>query len=100
VLHSELGGLGIASWTTPSGGYFVSLDTRPGLAKAVGDLAADVGLAITPPGATFPYGDDPQDRNLRIAPSYANIDDLKAAMQILVICVKLATLRDELKNRG
>lgn len=100
VLRNELDGLGIASWTKPAGGYFVSLDTRPGLARAVGELAADVGLAITPPGATFPYGEDPEDRNLRIAPSYANIDDLKAAMQILVICVKLATLRDELKNRG
>lgn len=100
VLRDELGELDIASWTTPSGGYFVSLDTRPGLAKAVGELAQGVGLALTPPGATFPYGRDPEDRNLRIAPSFASLEDLKAAMQILVICVKLATLRDELQNRG
>lgn len=100
VLQEELGELDIASWTTPSGGYFVSLDTRPGLARSVGELAREVGLAITPPGATFPYGTDPQDQNLRIAPSFATLEDLKAAMQILVICVKLATLRDELKNRG
>ena len=100
VLSDELGDLDIASWTTPSGGYFVSLDTRPGLAKAVGELAQEVGLAITPPGATYPYGRDPKDRNLRIAPSFAALEDLKAAMQILVICVKLATLRDELQNRG
>jgi len=100
VLRQELGELDIASWTTPAGGYFVSLDTRPGLARAVGALAAEVGLAITPPGATYPYGRDPEDRNLRIAPSFASLDDLKAAMQILVICVKLATLRDELTKRG
>jgi len=100
VLQDELGELDIANWTTPSGGYFVSLDTRPGLAKAVGELAGEVGLAITPPGATFPYGRDPEDRNLRIAPSFASLEDLKAAMQILVICVKLATLRDELQHRG
>jgi aspartate/methionine/tyrosine aminotransferase len=100
VLAEELGELDIASWTTPAGGYFVSLDTRPGLARAVGELAAEVGLAITPPGATFPYGNDPEDRNLRIAPSFATLEDLKAAMQILVICVKLATLRDEMQKRG
>jgi DNA-binding transcriptional MocR family regulator len=100
VLKSELGELDIATWTTPAGGYFVSLDTRPGLAKAVGKLAAEVGLAITPPGATYPYGMDPEDRNLRIAPSFASMEDLKAAMQILVICVKLATLRDEMQKRG
>jgi len=99
VLSRELAPLEIASWTRPEGGYFVSLDTRPGLARQVGDLAAAVGLAITPPGATFPYNRDPEDRNLRIAPTFATIEDLKTAMEVLVLCLKLATIRDEINNR-
>lgn len=100
VLGGELAGSDMATWTTPRGGYFVSLDTRPGLAGIVGALAAEAGLALTPPGATFPYGRDPEDKNLRIAPSFASLDNLKAAMEVLVTCIKLATVRDELKNRG
>lgn len=99
ILHRELGGLGIASWTRPEGGYFVSLDTRPGLAGVIGELARETGLAITPPGATFPYGRDPEDRNLRIAPTFAKLEDLKIAMEVFVLCVKLATARDEMKKR-
>ncbi len=100
VLERELGPLDIARWTHPRGGYFVSLDTRPGLARKVGELAAEAGLALTPPGATYPYGTDPDDSNLRIAPSFASLDNLRAAMDVLVICVKLATLRDELARRS
>jgi DNA-binding transcriptional MocR family regulator len=99
VLTRELGALDIATWTRPQGGYFVSLDTRPGLARRVGDLAAEVGLAITPPGATFPYGRDPADNNLRIAPTFADLEDLKTAMEVFVLCVKLATIRDEIESR-
>ena len=99
VLSRELGELGIASWTRPAGGYFVSLDTRPGLAGIVGALAAETGLAITPPGATFPYGEDPADSNLRIAPTFASIEDLRTAMEVLVLCLKLASARNEKQQR-
>jgi DNA-binding transcriptional MocR family regulator len=99
ILSRELGGLDIATWTVPHGGYFVSLDTRPGLARIVGELAANIGLAITPPGATFPYGRDPEDRNLRIAPTFARLEDLKIAMEVFVLCVKVASLRDEMLKR-
>jgi DNA-binding transcriptional MocR family regulator len=99
ALREGLGGLEIARWTTPRGGYFVSLDTRPGRAREVARLAADAGLDLTPPGATFPGGIDPEDRNLRIAPTFASIDDLAAAMQLLVLCIKLASVRDELQSR-
>ncbi len=99
VLSRELGELDIATWSKPEGGYFVSLDTRPGLAGEVGRLAKEAGLAITPPGATFPYGNDQEDRNLRIAPTFASLDDLKTAMEVFVLCVKLATVRKELSHR-
>jgi len=99
VLARELGELDIASWSKPEGGYFVSLDTRPGLAGEVGRLAREAGLAITPPGATFPYGKDPADCNLRIAPTFASLDDLKTAMEVFVLCVKLATVREEISHR-
>lgn len=98
-LRQGLAGLGIASWTTPAGGYFVSLDTRPGLARQVGDLAAKAGLTITKPGATFPYGRDPEDRNLRIAPTFAGLDDLAVAMDVLVVCLKLAAVSAEIAKR-
>lgn len=99
ALQDALGGLGIATWTTPRGGYFVSLDTRPGLAREVARLAAAAGLDLTPPGATFPGGHDPADRNLRIAPTFADLGDLAEAMRILVVCVQLASVRDELNQR-
>lgn len=99
ALRDGLTELDVAHWTTPRGGYFVSLDTRPGLAGEVARLAAAAGLSLTPPGATFPYGKDPEDRNLRIAPTFATLDDVKIAMKILVLCVKLASVRDELFTR-
>jgi DNA-binding transcriptional MocR family regulator len=99
VLEEGLGGLDVATWTRPEGGYFVSLDTGPGLAGEVGRLAAETGLSITPPGATFPYGDDPEDKNLRIAPTFASLENLKTAMEVLVLCVKLASVRKELGRR-
>ena len=91
-LHAGLGGLGIATWTDPKGGYFVSLDVMPGLAKRVVALAKEAGLALTAAGATFPYGLDPEDRNIRIAPTFAELDALEAAMDVLVICVKLTAI--------
>ncbi len=99
ILDAELAALDIASWTRPEGGYFVSLDVRAGLAGRIGELAAEAGLALTPPGATFPYRKDPEDRNLRIAPTFARLDDLKTAMEVLTLCVKIATLQDEMNRR-
>ena len=88
----------IAAWTNPRGGYFVSLDVRPGLATRIVAMAADVGLTLTPAGATFPYGHDPQDSNIRIAPTFASVEEIKAAMQVLTLCVKLATYEQALES--
>ena len=87
-----LRGLGIAQWTEPSGGYFVSLDVLPGMAKRVYSLMADAGVTLTSVGATYPYGIDPEDKNLRIAPTYPTDDEVALATEILVVAVKLAAL--------
>jgi len=93
ILQQDLADLHIATWTNPSGGYFVSLDLLPGLASQVVDMAHKVGLTLTPAGATYPYGDDPDDANVRIAPTFATLEELRSAMQILTLCVKLASVR-------
>ncbi len=98
VLERELGGLGIATWTKPKGGYFVSLDVLPGTAARVVALARELGLKLTPAGATFPYGHDPDDRNIRIAPTFTTGDDLATAMGLLAQCVKLACVQ-QLRER-
>ena len=87
-----LDGLGIAEWTKPNGGYFVSLDLLPGCAKRVFELMKGAGVTLTSVGATFPYGIDPEDKNLRIAPTYPTDRELSLAMQILVLTVKIASL--------
>ena len=89
---SELDGLGIAEWSRPNGGYFISLDVMSGCAKRVFELMKNAGVTLTPVGATFPYGKDPEDKNLRLAPTYPTDDDLKLACEILVVAVKLAAL--------
>lgn len=89
---SALEGLGIAEWTRPNGGYFISLDLLPGCARRVFELMKRAGVTLTDVGATFPYGKDPEDRNLRIAPTYPTDADLKLACEILVLAVKLASL--------
>lgn len=91
-LETHLGGKEIAAWNTPSGGYFISLDTRPGLASDVISMAGAAGVKLTPAGATFPYGDDPEDQNIRIAPTFPSIEELDQAMDVFVTCVELATL--------
>jgi DNA-binding transcriptional MocR family regulator len=83
-------------WTVPEGGYFVSFDTRAGLAKTVVKMADEAGVKLTPAGATFPYGRDPQDRNIRIAPSFPTLADINKAMEVFVVCVKLASVRQKL----
>ncbi len=91
-LEQELGGQGIAQWTHPKGGYFISVDTMPGCAKRVVSLCAGAGVKLTDAGATFPYGRDPQDRNIRIAPSYPTLDELLQATGIFCLCVRLAAV--------
>ena len=93
TLERTLAGLDIATWTTPAGGYFISLDTRPGLAAQVIRLAGQAGVTLTPAGATFPYGNDPQDCNIRIAPTFANLDDVQIAIEVLAVAVQLASAR-------
>lgn len=89
-LEKGLGDLGIARWTDPNGGYFVSLDVVPGTAKRVVALAKEAGVALTPAGATFPRGEDPNDENIRIAPTVPTMDELEAAMEVLTAAVVLA----------
>ncbi len=84
------------SWTRPKGGYFVSYDTMPGLATGVVRLAAEAGVKLTPAGATFPYRRDPENSNIRIAPSMPPLAELEKAMDVFVTCVKLATVRQRL----
>ena len=91
ILERRLGG--VATWTTPTGGYFVSLDVPPGTAAAAVALAGQIGVAVTPAGSSFPYGDDPDDTNIRIAPTFPSQSDLEAAIDALCTCVLLAAER-------
>lgn len=92
-LDKDLGDGDYGSWSRPQGGYFVSFDTLPGLATEVVGMADDVGVKLTAAGATFPYGKDPADSNIRLAPSYPTLDELQQALQVFTSCVKLATVR-------
>ena len=92
ALDKEIAPLEIATWRRPKGGYFVSFYAMPGTAKRIFTLAKEAGLVMTNAGATYPYGKDPQDSNLRIAPSYPPLEDLKKAMEIFCVCVKIAAL--------
>jgi Transcriptional regulators containing a DNA-binding HTH domain and an aminotransferase domain (MocR family) and their eukaryotic orthologs len=90
ILREGLGGKGIATWTDPIGGYFVSLDVLPGTATRVVQLAKDAGIALTPAGASYPYGTDPEDTNIRLAPTFPVPEEVTAAMEGVVTCVLLA----------
>ena len=92
ILDEELGGLGIGEWTRPKGGYFISFDSMDGCAKRIVAACKNAGVVITGAGATYPYGKDPHDSNIRIAPTYPSIEDLRTAMHIFVLCVKLASI--------
>ena len=97
TLESQLSGLGAGSWIKPMGGYFITYETNEGCAKRVVALAKEAGVVLTPAGAPFPYGKDPKDSVIRIAPSYPTMEDLKAAAEIFCVCVKVATLEKMLE---
>lgn len=92
TLEKELSGLDVACWTNPNGGYFVSVDVLEGCAKRVVSLCKEAGVVLTGAGATYPYGKDPKDSNIRIAPTYPPVNELEKAMDIFCICVKLAAI--------
>ena len=92
TLSRELSGLGIGNWITPKGGYFVSFNAMAGCAKRIVVLMKEAGVVMTGAGATFPYKNDPQDSNIRIAPSFPSVEDLQMAMDIFCVCVKLAAI--------
>ncbi|GIO25197.1 aminotransferase class I/II-fold pyridoxal phosphate-dependent enzyme [Oceanobacillus sp. J11TS1] len=91
ILHSKLGAYGIATWTEPQGGYFISLNTMDGCASEVISLAAEAGVTLTGAGAAFPYGKDPRDRNIRIAPSFPTLAEVEKAIEVLCLCIILVS---------
>ena len=98
-LSGALEGTRTGSWTTPRGGYFLSFDARPGLAGEIVRLAARAGVKLTPAGTTFPYRRDPDDANIRLAPTFPDLADLDEAMRVFVVCVELASVRQAMQNR-
>ena len=92
ALEREIAPLGIASWQRPKGGYFVSFNAMPGTAKRTLALCREAGVTMTSAGATFPYGKDPQDSNIRIAPSLPPVEELEQAMEVFCVCLKMAAL--------
>jgi aspartate/methionine/tyrosine aminotransferase len=92
TLNTELSGKEIAWWNKPNGGYFISLNTIDGCAKEVVAMTAEAGVIMTPAGATFPYGNDPRDRNIRISPSLPSVEELEKAMEIFCICIQIASI--------
>ena len=97
ILERELGGLGIGSWTNPKGGYFISFDSLDGCAKDIVARCKKAGVVMTPAGATYPYGKDPHDSNIRIAPTYPPLSDLITATELFALCVKLVSVEKLLK---
>ncbi len=93
VLQARLGGTGMATWTAPKGGYFISADLEDGNAAAVVRLTGEAGVALVPAGSTFPYGRDPRDRNVRIAPTMPSVEEVTQAMEVFCACVQVVSLR-------
>ena len=98
IFSQELGGLGIADWTTPKGGYFISYNTMEGCAKEVVSKCAKAGVILTNAGATWPGGNDPHDSNIRVAPSFPPLEDLKTAARVLALCTKLVSVQKLLEE--
>jgi DNA-binding transcriptional MocR family regulator len=97
-LSEGLTGKGMGTWTVPEGGYFISFDTLNGLAKEVIKLTAEMGVKLTPAGSTFPYKKDPNDCNIRIAPTFPNLAEIDKAMPVFICAVELASVRNRLKS--
>ena len=98
TLASELAGTGMGSWNQPRGGYFISFNTLPGLAREVVQMADDIGVKLTPAGATYPYGEDPEDSNIRLSPTFPPESAVQATVEAFVVCVKLASVRQRLQE--
>ena len=98
TLEKEIAPLGLATWNRPKGGYFVSVNTLPGLAKRTIELCRQAGVIMTNAGATFPYGIDPKDQNIRIAPSYPSVSELQQAMDVFCCCLKCAAFEQMSQN--
>ncbi|WP_379970461.1 aminotransferase class I/II-fold pyridoxal phosphate-dependent enzyme [Ectobacillus sp. sgz5001026] len=99
ILEKELGDKGIASWHKPNGGYFISLNIMNGCAKEVVSMAKEAGVTLTGAGATFPYSNDPRDRNIRIAPTFPSLVELETAIEILCLCVEIASVKKILAEK-
>ena len=99
IFEEELGGLEIGTWTKPNGGYFISFDSLPGCAKEIVARAKKAGVKLTPAGAAFPYGKDPKDKNIRIAPSYPSLQEIEQAARLFTLCVKLVSVKKFLEEK-
>lgn len=100
ILDNKLGGLGIGEWTRPNGGYFISFDALNGCAKEIVARCKKAGMVMTGAGATYPYGIDPNDSNIRIAPSYPPLEDLKVATELFTLCVRIVSIQKILSERS
>lgn len=99
ILERELSGLGIGTWTRPLGGYFISFDSLDGCAKAIVEKCKEAGVTMTGAGATYPYKKDPKDSNIRIAPSYPTLEELKITGELFALCVKLVSVEKLLEGK-
>ena len=100
ALDEELAGLEIGTWIKPRGGYFISFNAMPGCAKAIVAMCKELGVIMTGAGATFPYGKDPEDSNIRIAPTFPSVEEMEVAAKVFVLCVKLVSVNKLLSNMG
>ena len=100
VLEQELGGLGIGEWTKPLGGYFISFEAMEGCAKEIVAKCKEAGVVLTGAGATYPYGEDPDDSNIRLAPTFPTPEELAEAADLFVLCVKLVSVETLLEERA
>ncbi len=92
ILEKELSGTGTGTWTKPLGGYFISFDSMEGCAKKIVEKCKEAGVVLTNAGATFPYGNDPKDTNIRIAPSFPTPQEMAQATELFTLCVKLVSI--------
>ena len=100
TLAKYLDGLEIGTWTKPRGGYFILFDSLPGCAKEIVALMKKAGVIMTPAGATWPYGKDPNDSNIRIAPTYPTLAELQTAMETFTLCVRIASAKKLLAEKS